>query len=200
MTSGAHEMRSLHHSSRTNIKVFTGPRNCARKKRFTFSQDIETGSGARAAFSEWVPEIHNSGRAADAKNVWSCTSNHPTCHRGVCSYKPTFKLVTLYSIQCLQFVDKKEDLYCAVRNIYFPKHTHTHIYIYIYNVALIRTNRRRLGTFKNQCFFFSLKVKYPRWAKLPNTLETQPRWYQQTHKHRICSYKLFTFLSNLLIV
>ena len=120
ITSEAYEMRSLNHSSRANIKVFSGPRNYARKKDLSFPQDIETSSWARTAFIECVPEIRNSGRAADAKNVWSSTSIHPTCHHGVCSYKLTFKFITIHSIKCLKFVAKKENVYCAVRNKYFP--------------------------------------------------------------------------------
>ena len=69
ITSGAYEMRRLNHSSRTNIKAFSGPRNCAREKDLSFPQDIDTSSGARAAFTECLPETRNSGREADAKNV-----------------------------------------------------------------------------------------------------------------------------------
>ena len=52
ITSAAREMRSLNRSSRTNIKVISGPRNCARKQDLSFPPEIETSSGARAAFIE----------------------------------------------------------------------------------------------------------------------------------------------------
>ena len=149
ITSAAHEMRSLNHSSRANIKVFSGPRNCARKKKtkkdISFPQDTETDSGVRAAFIEWLPEIRNSARAANAKNGWSSASIHPTCHHGVCSYKLMFTFITLHSIKCLKFI-VKGNVYCAVRNKYlniiqFDLHLKTNYY------KLLTANKRSPSSF-----------------------------------------------------
>jgi hypothetical protein len=86
ITSAAHEMRSSNHSSRANIKAFSGPRKMHKEKKMyvSFPQDRETSSGVRTAFIERVPEIRNSERAGDARNVWSITSIRPTRHHGVC--------------------------------------------------------------------------------------------------------------------